>query len=143
MKPQQLAAAGALALGATLPIIAPAMTVPPLDRDWSARQPVPPTVPLRDFFRNPDRAYFRISADGAYLSFMQPHGEARRRNIFVQQLGADGPRGEVRRLTEETARDISNYFWKGNETLLYAKDFGGDENFMWSRSTRAPAQSRT
>jgi dipeptidyl aminopeptidase/acylaminoacyl peptidase len=129
MKPQQLVAAGALALGATLPMVAAAMTVPPLDREWSARQPVPPAFPLRDFFRNPDRAYYRISADGAYLSFMQPHGEARRRNIFVQELGADGPRGEVRRLTEETARDISNYFWKGNETLLYAKDFGGDENF--------------
>jgi dipeptidyl aminopeptidase/acylaminoacyl peptidase len=60
---------------------------------------------------------------------MQPHGTERRRNIFVQELGADGPRGEVRRLTSETARDIANYFWKGNETLLYSKDFGGDENF--------------
>jgi dipeptidyl aminopeptidase/acylaminoacyl peptidase len=106
-----------------------ALDIPPLDRDAAARQPIPPTVPLRDFFRNPDRAYFRISADGKYIAFMQPHGTERRRNIFVQELGPDGPRGEIRRMTNETARDIGNYFWKGNETLLYAKDFGGDENF--------------
>jgi hypothetical protein len=60
MKPQQLAVAGALALGAALPIVADAMSVPPLDRAWSARQPVPPTIPLRDFFRNPDRAYYPL-----------------------------------------------------------------------------------
>jgi dipeptidyl aminopeptidase/acylaminoacyl peptidase len=108
---------------------AQALTIPPLDLSTAAAQPIPPAVPLRDFFRNPDRAYFRISADGKYLSFMQPHGPERRRNIFVQELGADGPRGEVRCLTSETARDISNYFWKGNETLLFSKDFGGDENF--------------
>jgi dipeptidyl aminopeptidase/acylaminoacyl peptidase len=111
------------------PPSAQALTIPPLDLTTAAAQPVAPAVPLRDFFRNPDRAYFRISADGRYLSFMQPHGPERRRNIFVQELGADGPRGEVRRLTSETARDIANYFWKGNETLLYSKDFGGDENF--------------
>jgi dipeptidyl aminopeptidase/acylaminoacyl peptidase len=123
-------AAALLALGflAAQPS-AQALTIPPLDRTTAAAQPIPPAVPLRDFFRNPDRAYFRISANGRYLSFMQPHGTERRRNIFVQELGADGPRGEVRRLTSETARDIANYFWKGNETLLYSKDFGGDENF--------------
>jgi hypothetical protein len=34
----------------------------------------------------------------------------------------------TQRITAETARDISGYFWKGDR-ILYVKDFGGDENF--------------
>src|SRR5204863_2281515 len=33
-----------------------------------------------------------------------------------------------RLLTHETARDIGTYYWKGSGTILYEKDFGGDEN---------------
>jgi len=36
-------------------------------------------IPMRDFFRHPDRAYYRISGDGRTLSFMQPW--ERRMNI--------------------------------------------------------------
>lgn len=83
--------------------------------------------PIRDFFRNPERGYFRLSPDGKTLGFMQPYQS--RMNVFVQPLGAKGAlQGEPRRLTEETARDIEIYFWKGNDRILYVKDFGGDEN---------------
>jgi len=80
-------------------------------------------IPMRDFFRNPERAYFRISADGRTLSFMQPW--QRRMNIYVQPVGSSA---EPRRLTAETDRDIPNYFWKGPNRVVYTKDVGGDEN---------------
>jgi dipeptidyl aminopeptidase/acylaminoacyl peptidase len=80
-------------------------------------------IPLRDFFRNPERAYFRISGDGKTLAFMQPW--ERRRNIYVQPIGSDAP---PVRVTSEKDRDIPNYFWKGAERLVYLKDIGGDEN---------------
>lgn len=80
-------------------------------------------IPVRDFFRNPERGYFRISPDGRTLAFMQPY--ERRMNIYVQPVAG----GEPRRLTNETARDIPDHFWKGPERLVYTKDFGGDENF--------------
>ena len=93
----------------------------------------PPQIPMRDFFRNIDRGYFRVSGDGRRLGFMQPatgdDGKSRRLNIFVQSLDGSRPVGEPKQLTFESARDISNYFWKGGDTLLYTKDFGGDENF--------------
>jgi dipeptidyl aminopeptidase/acylaminoacyl peptidase len=93
----------------------------------------PPLLPMRDFFRNIDRGYFRVSGDGRMLGFMQPaagdDGQTKRMNIFVQALDGSRPVGEPRQLTRESARDISNYFWKGGDTLLYTKDFGGDENF--------------
>ncbi|HEY7903023.1 MAG TPA: S9 family peptidase [Casimicrobiaceae bacterium] len=92
----------------------------------------PPQFPLRDFFSNPDMAYFRLSADGRTLGYMKPVDDGaghRRLNVFVQPLADGKPVGAARQLTHETARDIGIYFWKGNDTILYVKDFGGDENF--------------
>ncbi|MCJ7497140.1 MAG: prolyl oligopeptidase family serine peptidase, partial [candidate division Zixibacteria bacterium] len=78
---------------------------------------------MRDFFKNPEKAYFQISPDGNYISFTQPY--EKRMNIFVQARGSN----EAKRITSITDRDLSEYFWKGNDRLLYLKDFGGDENF--------------
>jgi dipeptidyl aminopeptidase/acylaminoacyl peptidase len=97
---------------------------------FAAAQP-PPPIPLRDFFSKPDKAYFRLSEDGKTLGFMQPVSEgsgARRLNVFVQPLEGSQSVGTPRQLTHETARDIGTYYWKGNNTVLYEKDFGGDEN---------------
>jgi len=113
------------AIAATLIVAATATALPS-----AAQAAAPaPVYPLQDFFRSSPKAFFRLADDGKTLSFMQPTGEARRRNIFVQPLEGGQPQGEPRLLTNETARDIGNYFWKGNRTLLYQKDFGGDENF--------------
>jgi len=99
----------------------------------AASAPVPPKrQPLEDFFRNPEKGYFRLSDDGKTLGFMMPaavDGNPPRMNVFVQPLADGRPTGEPRRLTSETDRDIGNYFWKGSDTILFAKDFGGDENF--------------
>ena len=99
----------------------------------AAAAEVPPRYPMRDFFRNVDRGYYRLSSDGRMLAFMQPapgdDGKTRRLNIFVQPLDGSRPVGEPRQVTRESARDIPDYFWKGPGTLLYAKDFGGDENY--------------
>lgn len=94
---------------------------------------VPPKkYPIEDFFRNPARGYFRLSDDGAMLGFMEPvsiDGNESRMNVFVQELQGSQPVGEARCITAETARDISSFFWKGCSTILYEKDFNGDENF--------------
>jgi len=80
-------------------------------------------IPMRDFFKNPEKAYFQISPDGRHISFTQPY--EKRMNIFVQAVGAK----EATRVTSITDRDLAQYFWKGNDRLLFLKDFGGDENF--------------
>jgi dipeptidyl aminopeptidase/acylaminoacyl peptidase len=80
-------------------------------------------IPLRDFFRNPERTGFKLSPNGEYLSFMQPFQG--RMNLYVQKCGAK----EALRITAETERDIEGYFWKGNNCLIYSKDFQGDENY--------------
>jgi dipeptidyl aminopeptidase/acylaminoacyl peptidase len=92
------------------------------------------TVPLKDFFRNPEVEGFKISPDGQKLSFLAPWEN--RMNIFVierkfigQALIKDLPEDHKKQLTFIKERDISSYFWKGNETIVYIRDFGGDENF--------------
>jgi len=81
------------------------------------------TIPLRDFFRNPEKAAFRLSPSGLHLALLQPY--EKRLNIFVQKTSG----GEALRITGETDRDIAGYFWKGDEHLVYVKDFKGDENY--------------
>jgi len=84
---------------------------------------VPSQIPLRDFFRNPDRAYFRVAGDGKTYSYMQPW--ERRMNIYVQPVGSTVA---PVRITGEKDRDIADYFWKGADRVVYLKDIGGDEN---------------
>ena len=80
-------------------------------------------IPMRDFFKNPEKAYFQVSPDGQYISFTQPYEN--RMNVFVLPRGSN----QASRVTSVTDRDIWEYFWKGNQIILYLKDFGGDENF--------------
>jgi len=82
-----------------------------------------PKIPLKDFFRNHEKASFQISPDGNRFAFTSP--VKNRMNIFVQEIGSD----QSRQITSETDRDISGYFWANNKRILYLKDNGGDENF--------------
>lgn len=79
-------------------------------------------IPVRDFFKNAQETAHQVSPDGKYLSWAAPY--ERRMNIFVRPVAG----GKAVRVTSETSRDISAYFWKGDR-ILYVKDFGGDENF--------------
>jgi len=82
-----------------------------------------PLIPLKDFFRNPEKTGYQISPDGKYFSYLAPWEN--RLNIFIQEAGTD----KAVRVTEATERDITSYFWKGNNRIVYAQDKGGDENF--------------
>lgn len=79
-------------------------------------------IPLKDFFKNPEKTAYQISPNGKYLSFKAPWET--RLNIFVQEIGKD----EAVRLTNEKDRDIGPHFW-AKDRILYLKDKGGDENF--------------
>ncbi len=83
-------------------------------------------IPLRDFFRNPEKAVYRISPDGHFVSHTESY--ERRMNVFVEPRDAIG-QGKAIRVTSETTRDITSYGWKNNTTLIYTRDFDGDENF--------------
>ena len=91
-----------------------------------------PTYPLRTFFQNPKRSFFRLSDQGKRIAFMEPVSideKPARLNILVQELEGSTPTGPSTLVTQETERDVSQFFWKGDDTIIFEKDFNGDENF--------------
>jgi dipeptidyl aminopeptidase/acylaminoacyl peptidase len=84
---------------------------------------VPRSIPLHDFFKNPEITGFQLSPSGEDLAYLKPYDK--RLNLFVRPK--DG--GQETQLTKVTDRDVTAYFWKGNRHLLFVKDNGGDENF--------------
>lgn len=80
-------------------------------------------IPLEDFFRNPVASSAGISPDGNRLVALKPLKG--RMNVFIKTVGEP----EWIAMTAIDDRDIASVFWKNNDTLLFTKDFGGDENF--------------
>jgi len=80
-------------------------------------------VDVKDFFKNGNKSSFRISPDGKYYSYRADFNG--KMNIFVQKVGDTS----AMRVTNDTARSISSYFWKGDH-IIYMQDIGGDENFQ-------------
>ena len=89
----------------------------------SKKEEKAPLISVEDFFKNPENFAWRISPDGGYISYLSPYkGHT---NVFVRKITdtAGIP------VTNDTARNIYDYQWKGNR-ILYLQDVGGDENFQ-------------
>ncbi len=82
-----------------------------------------PLLDIKLFFKNGNKASFKISPDGNYFSYRSDYKGFM--NIFVQK--ATDTVGI--RVTNDTIRSIGNYFWKGDR-IIYSQDIGGDENFQ-------------
>lgn len=82
-----------------------------------------PLIPMKDFFKNPEKTNFDLSPDGTYIAFMKPW--KKRMNIHVQKIGED----KVTRITSAEKRDIAGYLWANNKRIVYIQDKGGDENY--------------
>ncbi len=81
-----------------------------------------PLIPMEDFFRDAEKAAFRISPNGQMIIFRAPH--MGRMNVFIQKLGDT----VAVPITHETERSIYNAFWESNDRIIYTKDIGGNEN---------------
>ena len=72
--------------------------------------------PVQDFFKKPQQTSHRLSPDGKRIAFMQPFET--RMNVFVQPIEKVGTKDDIKRVTSETARDISGFFFKSRTKLL-------------------------
>ena len=59
-----------------------------------------PTIPMQDFFRNPEKSGYQISPDGQYFSYRAPWKN--RMNIFVKKMGDTA----ATQVTHDTIRDV-------------------------------------
>ncbi len=83
-----------------------------------------PLIPMKDFFKNPEKSSFKLSPDGEHIAFMKPWKT--RMNVFVKKTASDD---EAVRLTSAEDRSIGGYIWAGNSRIAYVKDKGGNENY--------------
>ncbi len=91
---------------------------------------VPPRIPVEDFFAESDYRTVRLSPDGKYLAFLTTLGTGKV-GIALMDLGT----GKTDALVAATDENISAYFWKGNDYIVYGGDIGGAEQPAW-RSIR-------
>jgi dipeptidyl aminopeptidase/acylaminoacyl peptidase len=85
---------------------------------------LPPLIPRRVLFGNPERASAQLSPDGSRLAYLAPLD-----GVLNVWLGpADGD--VFQPVTRDTDRGVRSYTWAhDNEHLLYLQDRGGDENW--------------
>lgn len=86
----------------------------------------------KDFFENAGTTNYQLSKDGKYIAFMKSTSlinTPSRLNIYYQPVSKGSVNGKASQVTNETMRDISGFFWKGSDTIIYIKDDGGDENY--------------
>lgn len=92
-------------------------------------------IPLEDFFRNSERVAYKLSPDGEHWAYLAPYEQ--RNNLFVEAVAG----GSAKRITAVTDRDISDFFWVNNESIIYIRDQGGDENYhLYLRSIDGAVQ---
>ena len=51
-----------------------------------------PIIPLKDFFRNPEKSSFQMSPDGKTIAYMRPWEEGNRMmNVYVKSMDEKNP----------------------------------------------------
>lgn len=87
---------------------------------------LPPIIPLTHFFDNPEIAGAQISPDGQWLSYLKPYEG--KLNVHIRPI--EGAATAERRMTSDTVRPVTGYFWSADSRhLLYVQDKGGNENY--------------
>ncbi|KOS71677.1 peptidase [Lysinibacillus contaminans] len=93
-------------------------------------------ISVEDFIRNPGNLGYELSPDGNYITFASDWEN--RLNVFVKKMNDDS---EPVRVSNAKDRSIAGFFWK-DDTLLYVKDNGGDENYHIYSSTFNGAEEK-
>nr|WP_276898845.1 S9 family peptidase [Pedobacter kyonggii] len=80
---------------------------------WACKGTNDDTIPVDDFFKTQDKAYYRISPDGKSLSYLKLHDK--KLDLFVEDLAT----GNSLQLTHLNGKNISFHFWTSNNELIY------------------------
>ena len=83
---------------------------------FSCQQSEQKQIPINDFFKTPEKTFFKISPDGQYLSYLKPYKD--KQNLFIQSL----INGKERMATSFEDNPIRDYFWTYNNQLVFSQD---------------------
>ncbi len=74
-------------------------------------------IPIVDFFKTPEKSFFRISPDGKFVSYLKPYKD--KQNLFIQSL-TDGTEHMETSFEDYPVR--GDYFWTYNNQLIFYQD---------------------
>lgn len=74
-------------------------------------------IPVRDFFKTPEKSFFKISPNGEYISYIKPYKE--KSNLFIQRL-TDGKEQRITSFCENGIR--RDYSWAYNNQIIFSQD---------------------
>lgn len=74
-------------------------------------------IPIIDFFKTPERSFYKISPDGNYVSYLKPYKD--KQNIFIQSL-VDGKEHMATSFDDYSVR--GEYFWTYANQLVFSQD---------------------
>jgi dipeptidyl aminopeptidase/acylaminoacyl peptidase len=83
-----------------------------------------PEYPVDYFFRNSITRSVTISPNANYVAMLKPYKD--RMNIFFQPINQPE---KAKRISNQIDRDVAGYGWISDDTVIYARDTGGDENY--------------
>jgi dipeptidyl aminopeptidase/acylaminoacyl peptidase len=95
-------------------------------------------IPIIDFFKTPERSFYRVSPDGKYVSYLKPFKD--KQNIFIQSL-ADGKERMATRFEDYSIR--GDYFWTFNNQLVFSQDIIATDSVKMYAFDVAANKSRT
>ncbi|RZA00198.1 MAG: S9 family peptidase [Sphingobacteriaceae bacterium] len=82
----------------------------------SCEEEPPVKIPILDFFRTPEKSFFKISPDGKYISYLKSYKS--KQNLFILSL-ADGKGFMATRFTNNR---VTDYFWTYNNQVVFSQD---------------------
>lgn len=89
-------------------------------------QSLPPLIPRKLLFGNPEKTSAKLSHDGTKLAYLAPDAN-NVLNVWVRDLQKAGSDKQV---THDRKRGIRQYLWQfNNAAILYIQDKDGDENW--------------
>ena len=84
------------------------------NRDAQVRE-----IPVNDFFKTQDRALYRLSPNGKYLSYLTL--KDKKQHLVVEDL----EKGNITEVSKLEERNINFYCWVSNDELIYYKEKEG------------------
>lgn len=83
----------------------------------------PVQIPISDFFKAPQKSFFKISPDGKYISYVKQDKD--KQNLYIRLL-ADGKEFLATSFGEYPIRE---YYWTFNDQIVFIQDLVASDQF--------------
>ncbi|AMR30244.1 hypothetical protein A0256_01820 [Mucilaginibacter sp. PAMC 26640] len=80
-------------------------------------------IPVSDFFKTPEKSFFKISPDGKFVSYLKPYKD--KQNIYIKTLAT----GAEQMATSYTDYSVRDYSWTFNNQIVFTQDIIASDEF--------------